>query len=208
MTLCPVYPKTQVLPGKRETWEIQVTQDPLELQVFLVSLDLMALRETEDSLDFRDYLGDKDPQALLERLEMKAVKASVTLEIQAHQGSQALLDSGASQETLIWALQDQLVSLAPVAHRDQKVSLALQGMMEYQAPLVCLGALDPKDKEDRMGPQVCLVPQDPLLTSVLKEDQVSGVLWVPRVQLDPQGFLVRKVRQGQTAFQGLDQKAL
>lgn len=208
MTLCPVCPKTRVLQDRRGTWEIQATQDPPGLQVFRVSLDLMALKETRGNLDFRDHLGDKDPLVLLGRPVMKDLKASVTEENQAHQDSRALLDSEALQETLMWGLQDQLDSLGYLVHRDPKECLALPGIMDCRDPSVCLGDLDPKDKEDRMEPREYLVPKDPLLTTVLKEGLVLQVLWVPQDLWDHLGLSGRKVIQELKAFQGLDLKAL
>lgn len=92
MTPFPVRPETLAPLERRGTMEIQDTQDSRVLQGSVVSLDLMELKETKDILDFLDHLDNKDLQVLLEILEKKDLKASVMVEIQALQGSQALLD--------------------------------------------------------------------------------------------------------------------
>lgn len=92
MTHCPVYPETLVPLDRKETLEIQVTQDSRALQVSVASLDLMELKETKDILDFLDHLDDKDLQGSLETQEKKDLKASVMVEIQDLQASPALLD--------------------------------------------------------------------------------------------------------------------
>lgn len=92
MTLFPVYPETPAPRDRKETLEMQDSGDSQVLQGSLDSLDPMDLKVTKDSLDFRDLLEDKAPQVLLEELEKKDLKATVTLENQALQDSQALLD--------------------------------------------------------------------------------------------------------------------
>lgn len=95
VTLCPVYPETLAPLERKETLEMLATRDSQVLQVFLAYLDLMEPKETKDSLDFLDHLEDKDLQVTLEIPETKDLKASVTVEMMALRGSQALLDSEA-----------------------------------------------------------------------------------------------------------------
>lgn len=58
--------------------------------------------------------------------------SAVPLCPQAHRGPLALLDSGALQETLMWAPKDQSDSLGHVAHRGLKESLAPRDVMEFR----------------------------------------------------------------------------
>lgn len=180
VTLCPVYPETLAPPEKKETLEIQVTQDSRVLQVFVASLDLMELKDTKDSLDFPDYLDDKDLKVLLEIPEKKDAKARVMVESQALQGSQAPLDSRAQQDTLLSGQQDPLASQGDQALRGLKESLAPPAMMDYQDSWVWLGALDQRAREDRMGLQVYLVPRGPHLISVMQESLVPEAFWALR----------------------------
>lgn len=106
----PVHPKTLVPPDRKEILEIQVTRDFQVLQVLEAPPDLMDLKETKDSMVFLDHLDNKVPQVLLEIQETKDPKASVMVGIQALRGSQALLDSGAQQETLMSGPQEPLAS--------------------------------------------------------------------------------------------------
>lgn len=140
VTLCPVHPETPVPPERKETLEMQVTQDSQVLQVFVASLDLMELKETKDSLDFLDHLDGKDHQVLLEIPEKKDLKASVMVEIQALQGSQAPLDSGAQQETLMSGPQDPLAFQGDQALKDLKEFLAPPAKTDYKDSWVWLGA--------------------------------------------------------------------
>lgn len=71
---------------------MQDSGDCQVLQGSVDSLDPMDLKVTKDSLDFLDLLEDKAHQVLLEQLETKDLKATATLENQALQDSQALLD--------------------------------------------------------------------------------------------------------------------
>lgn len=180
MILCPVYPETLAPPERKGTLEIQVTQDSRVLQVFVASLDLMELKETKDNLDFLDYLDDKDLQVLLEIPEKKDVKATVMAESQALQGSQALLDSGAQQETLLSGPQDPLASQGDQALRGLKEYLAPPAMMDYQDSWVWLGALDQRAREDMMGSQVNVAPRGPHVISVMQENLVPEAFWALR----------------------------
>lgn len=91
MTPFPVRQETLVPLDRRATLEIQVIQDSRVLLVSVVSLDLMELKGTKDIPDFLDHLDDKDFKVLVEIPEKKDLKASVMEEIQALQGSLALL---------------------------------------------------------------------------------------------------------------------
>lgn len=124
-TICPVCPETLVPPERKETLEMQVTEDCQVLQVFVASLDLMDLKGTEAGLDYLDHLDDKDLQVLLVIPEKKDLKGSVLVEIQVLRRSQALLDSGAQRETLISGPRD------PLAFRDDR---ALRDLKEFLAP--------------------------------------------------------------------------
>lgn len=92
MTPFPVYPETPVPQDRKEILEMQDSGDSQVLQGSLDSLDPMDLKGKKDSLDFLGLLEDKARQVLLEELEKKDLKATATLENQALQDYQALLD--------------------------------------------------------------------------------------------------------------------
>lgn len=142
-----------------ETLEHQVSQVLQVPEVIKASEGLMGPEGTRDRMLLQGRLGTEDLQALSEIQETQEGTVVVMMGVQVLQGPRAPLDSPDQEVTVITAPKDPKASLDHQGFRDLKDFVAFQVNREHQVSSASLGALEQRDREEMMGPEVNQAPR-------------------------------------------------